>query len=485
MTPILIPPPISILRIRLLVTAVLLLALGACGQHPEPPAQPATTQPQPSVSGPASLPPLTGYSLAPMLEKVLPAVVNISTQSTVRTRRNPLLDDPFFRHFFDLPEAPRQAQNLGSGVIVDAEAGYVLTNHHVVENADEITITLRDRRSFPATLVGADPDTDLALLKIDADRLTALELADSDRLRVGDFAVAIGNPFGLGQTVTYGIVSALGRSDLGIEGYENFIQTDASINPGNSGGALVTLEGQLIGINTAIIGPSGGNVGIGFAIPSNMARDVMTQLREHGEVRRGQLGVLVQDLTPELAQAFKLKDRQGAVVAQVMPGSPAEKAGVRSGDIVLAVNGRAVHSANALRNAIGMMRRGATVALDLLRDGRPLKVNVRIEAIPGQRAAAKEPQRAGPTSNRLAGVELGEIDPDHPLAGEEKGVQVYSVEPGSAAARAGLREGDVILSIDRKRVRSVREAEAALKAAGDRVLLHVRRGDGALFIVIR
>lgn len=479
------PTPIPSPRLLPLFVLALVFALSGCGQRQGSPAQPTTPTQQPSVSGPASLPPLTGYSLAPMLEKVLPAVVNISTQSTVRARRNPLLDDPFFRHFFDLPEAPRQAQNLGSGVIVDAGAGYVLTNHHVVENADEITVTLRDRRSLPAKLVGADPDTDLALLKIEADNLSALELADSDRLRVGDFAVAIGNPFGLGQTVTYGIISALGRSDLGIEGYENFIQTDASINPGNSGGALVTLEGQLIGINTAIIGPNGGNVGIGFAIPSNMAREVMNQLREHGEVRRGQLGVLVQDLTPELAQAFDLKDRQGAVIAQVMPGSPAEKAGVRAGDIVLAVNGRAVHSANALRNAIGMTRRGATVALDVLREGRPLKINVKIEAITGQRAATDPPPQPGPTSRRLAGVELGEIEPDHPLAGEERGVQVYAVEPRSPAWRAGLREGDIILSIDRKRVMSVKDADAALKAAGERLLLHVRRGDGALFIVIR
>ncbi|MCX7674136.1 MAG: DegQ family serine endoprotease [Thiobacillaceae bacterium] len=468
----------------LLLAIALTLTLTAC-ERKEKPAEAVAPPPGPQVEGLAKLPPLTQYSLAPMLDKVLPAVVNISTQSTVRTRRNPLLDDPFFRHFFDLPEVPREAQNLGSGVIVDAKAGYVLTNHHVVEGADEITVTLRDRRSFTAKLVGADPDTDLALLKIDASNLTAIELSDSDRLRVGDFVVAIGNPFGLTHTVTYGIVSALGRTDLGIEGYENFIQTDASINPGNSGGALVTLEGHLIGINTAIIGPNGGNVGIGFAIPSNMARHVMLQLREHGEVRRGQLGVLVQDLTPELAQAFNLKEGQGAVVAQVLPGSPADKAGVQAGDIVLAVNGQPVRSASELRNAIGMMRRGATARLDLLREGRRHSVDVRIEALTRQRAAAEPPQSQPRSSRVLAGVQLGDIAPQHPLAGQEQGVQVYAIDPDSPAARAGLRPGDIILSIDRKRVRSVKEAEAALKEAGERVLLHVRRGDGALFIVVR
>lgn len=466
-----------------LIAGIVLLGLAACDKEAKQAEAPATPS-APQVQGPATLPPLTGYSLAPMLERVLPAVVNISTQSTVRTRRNPLLDDPLFRHFFDLPEVPRQAQSLGSGVIVDAKAGYVLTNHHVVENADVITVTLRDRRSFNAQLVGADPDTDLALLKIEADNLTAIELADSDRLRVGDFVVAIGNPFGLTHTVTYGIVSALGRTDLGIEGYENFIQTDASINPGNSGGALVTLEGHLIGINTAIIGPSGGNVGIGFAIPSNMAKNVMAQLSEYGEVRRGQLGVLVQDLTPELAQAFNLKAGQGAVVAQVIDGSPAARAGVRAGDIVLAVNGKPVRSANELRNAIGMMRRGTVVQLDLLREGRPLKLSVKIDALSSQQAKAEKDERRRPVS-RLDGVELGPIATDHPLSGQEQGVQVYAVDPSSAAWRAGLRSGDIILSIDHKRVRSVREADAALKAAGERVLLHVRRGDGALFIVVR
>ncbi len=427
-------------------------------------------------------------TLAPVIERVADAVVNIAVVSERPAQMTPLFRDPFFAPFLPPmpPEGPVERQmSAGSGVIVDAERGHVLTNNHVIQDATEIRVSLRDGRSFRAELVGTDPATDIAVLRIPAEGLTAVPTGNSDALLVGDYVVAIGNPFILGQTVTLGIVSALGRSGINPQGYEDFIQTDASINPGNSGGALVTLEGQLIGINTAIIGPNGGNVGIGFAIPSNMAREVMNQLREHGEVRRGQLGVLVQDLTPELAQAFNLKDRQGAVVAQVLPGSPAEKAGVRTGDIVLAVNGRAVHSANALRNAIGMTRRGATVALDILRDGRALKINVKIEAIERQRASTDQPAQAGPTSRRLSGVELGEIERDHPLAGIEQGVQVYSVQAGSPAARAGLREGDIILSIDRKRVRSVKEAEAALKDAGERLLLHVRRGEGALFIVIR
>jgi serine protease Do/serine protease DegQ len=245
-------------------------------------------------------------TLAPMLERATPAVVNIATVGHVEVRQNPLLSDPFFRHFFDIPDRPRrrQTQSLGSGVIVDAEHGYVLTNHHVIARADKITVTLRDGRHLNATLIGADPESDVAVIQVPAERLTALPLADSDRLRVGDFVVAIGNPFGLGQTVTSGIVSALGRTGLGIKGYEDFIQTDASINPGNSGGALVNLHGELVGINTAIIAPGGGNVGIGFAIPTSMASQIMQQLIEHGEVSRGQLGITAQDLTPELAQAF-------------------------------------------------------------------------------------------------------------------------------------------------------------------------------------
>lgn len=461
--------------VQLFLAALLFLAAASCSQggHESPIAAP--------VNAPASAPPLTGHTLAPMLDKVLPAVVNISTQSTVRVRRNPLLDDPFFRRFFDLPDMPsvRKSQSLGSGVIVDAKQGYVLTNHHVVDNADEITVTLRDQRSLEAKLVGADAETDVALLKIEAENLTAMALADSDRLRVGDFVVAIGNPFGLGQTVTYGIVSALGRTGLGIEGYENFVQTDASINPGNSGGALVTLEGELVGINTAIVGPNGGNVGIGFAIPSNMARAIFFQLKEHGEVQRGQLGVLIQDLTPELAEAFKLEQSHGAVVARVLPKSPAEKAGLKAGDVVTRVNGRAVHNSGELRNAIGLLPLGSRVTLEVLREGRPLEIRVKVEEYSGQRI------EAGKLSHRLSGAELGEIEPDHPLAGKVEGVQILKVEPGSPAHRAGLREEDIIVTVNHTPVRSVEEAETAMAHQGGALLLNVRRGDGALFIVLR
>ena len=283
-------------------------------------------------------------TLAPMLDQSKPAVVNIATRSHVPVQYNPLLNDPFFRRFFNIPQQQqpqkRTTQSLGSGVIFDAKQGLVLTNNHVIQRADEITVSLTDGRSFQAELVGSDPETDVALIKIPAEQLTALPLADSDQLRVGDFVVAIGNPFGLGQTVTSGIVSALGRSGLGIEGYENFIQTDASINPGNSGGALVNLRGELVGINTAIFSPNQrvGNIGIGFAIPSNMVRQISDQLIKYGEVKRAYLGVQMQDITPDLAKAFNLDSNNGAVVTRVQKGSAADDAGVKVGDIITAVD---------------------------------------------------------------------------------------------------------------------------------------------------
>jgi Do/DeqQ family serine protease len=311
-------------------------------------------------------------TLAPLLADITPGVVNIAVRSRVERPANPLVDDPFFRRFFDLPEVPRQRDVLsaGSGVIVDARRGYVLTNSHVVANAAEVQVTLKDARTYPARLVGSDPATDVALLQVDARDLTAVPLGDSARLEVGDLVVAIGNPFGLGQTVTSGIVSALGRSGLGIEGYEDFIQTDASVNPGNSGGALVNSRGELVGINTAILGPSGGNIGIGFAVPVNMARAVMTQLVEHGEVRRGRLGITIQDLTPALADAMSLDLRGGAVISAIEADSPAARAGLALGDVIVEVNGQPVLDADDLRNLIGLLPVGTDLAIVLYRDGR-------------------------------------------------------------------------------------------------------------------
>ncbi|WP_085940786.1 Do family serine endopeptidase [Azospirillum sp. B506] len=323
-----------------------------------------------------------GGTIAPMLEQVTPAVVNISVLSQAPQAENPLLRDPFFRRFFNLPDQMPQSKpqvSAGSGVIVDARNGYVVTNNHVVENAQEIAVTLKDRRRLRAKLIGRDAATDIALLQIKAEGLTALPIGDSDRAKVGDFVVAIGNPFGLGQTVTSGIVSALGRSGLKIEGYEDFIQTDASINPGNSGGALVNFQGELIGINTAIIGPAGGSVGIGFAVPVSIVRSVMEQLREYGEVRRGRLGVAIQDLTPDLAESMSLKGDEGALIAKIERGSPADSGGLRSGDVVIAVDGRPIRSATDFRNRIGLLRVGTPVQLTVMREGGQKSVTVRTQ----------------------------------------------------------------------------------------------------------
>ncbi|MEI6984960.1 MAG: Do family serine endopeptidase [Rhodospirillaceae bacterium] len=324
-----------------------------------------------------------GYTIAPMLDRVTPAVVNIAVKSHT-TVRNPLLEDPFFRQFFNVPDRPQRLEQLsaGSGVIIDAGRGYVVTNNHVVKGADEIMVTLKDRRRLRAKLVGSDPGTDVALLLIDADHLTELPIGDSEQLRVGDFVAAIGNPFGLGQTVTSGIVSALGRSGLQIEGYENFIQTDASINPGNSGGALVNFAGELIGINTAIIGPGGGNVGIGFAVPTSMVKVVVRQLIDHGEMRRGRLGVEVRDLTPDVAELLGPTTlpsvADGALIVKILPGSPAAEGGVRVGDVVVGIDGLPVHGAGDLRNRIGMMAIGSDVSIEVVRNGARRNLTVRI-----------------------------------------------------------------------------------------------------------
>jgi len=328
-------------------------------------------------------------SVASVVSRVTPGVVGISVRGRVR-EDNPLFQDPVFRHFFNLQQGPieREIQATGSGVIVDTGQGHVLTNAHVVENAASIEVTTKDNRQFRAKLIGRDPETDIAVLQISGSGLTAVPMGDSDHLQVGDFVLAIGNPFGLGQTVTSGIVSALGRSP-GIEGYEDFIQTDASINPGNSGGPLVDLQGRIIGINTAIVAPSGGNVGIGFAVPINMAHQVMDQLIAGGEIKRGRIGVQIQDLTPDIAQALGTNRTQGAVIAKVFPGSPAERAGLRSSDLVVAVNGAPIHNGAELKNRVGLSKIGDSVELTILRGSAERTVAVRVD----QFAARRQPVR--------------------------------------------------------------------------------------------
>jgi serine protease Do/serine protease DegQ len=420
-------------------------------------------------------------SLAPMLDQTKPAVVNIATRSQVRVQDNPLMNDPFFRRFFDLPDQPqvRQRQSLGSGVIIDARDGLVVTNNHVVRGADEITVSLNDGRHFQADIVGTDPATDVSLIKIPAENLTALPLADSDSLRVGDFVVAIGNPFGLGQTVTSGIVSALGRSGLGIEGYENFIQTDASINPGNSGGALVNLRGELVGINTAIFSPNqnAGNIGIGFAIPSNLVKQITDQLLEFGEVKRAYLGVQTQDITPELSKAFGIKADHGAVITHVVADSAADEAGLKVGDVITAVDDTVLINADSLRNTIGLMVVGQKVKFDIVRDGKKKTVTAKVKQ-------TRQTSGSGNVHPQLSGATFGDIEEDSPYFGKVEGVMVYSVKRGSPAWNAGLRGEDVITSVNRKPVDSL-DAFKPLVQNADQLLLNIVRGRRAMFLLLK
>jgi serine protease Do/serine protease DegQ len=421
-------------------------------------------------------------TLAPMLEKVLPGVVSIAVKGHMRVEENPLLADPFFRRFFGLPEQQQpqeqEFQAAGSGVIVDAEHGYIVTNYHVVERAEEITVALSDGRHLQAKRVGVDPATDVAVVQVPGNGLTALPLGDSDQLRVGDYVVAIGNPFGLEQTVTSGIVSALGRSGLGIEGFESFIQTDASINPGNSGGALVNLRGELVGINAAIVGPSGANIGIGFAIPINMARSVMEQLIAHGSVRRGQLGIKIQDLTPELAKNLGIENGRGALIAGVTPGSPAAQAGLQAGDVITTVNGQNVRSAAELRNRLGLLPVGSAVQLGVIHDKAPKQITAVLAAVQPVKLVVPADVAA------LTGVVLGSIDPDSPLYGRVEGAVVLGVKNGSRADRAGLVAGDVIVGVNQKPVQSPDDVVRLARAVHGRLLLQIMRDDNAILIVI-
>ncbi|GEA12298.1 DegQ family serine endoprotease [Alteromonas sp. KUL49] len=414
-------------------------------------------------------------SLAPMLEEATPAVVSIAVEGTQTSRQRV---PEMFKYFFGAPQEQvqeRPFRGLGSGVIIDAEKGYVVTNNHVVANADEITVQLTDGREFIAKKLGADEQSDIALLKIEAEDIVALPLADSDELRVGDFVVAIGNPFGLSQTVTSGIVSALGRSGLNIGGYEDFIQTDAAINRGNSGGALVNLHGELIGINTAIFGPNGGNVGIGFAIPANMMKNLTDQIAEFGEVRRGLLGILGSDVDAGLAEALNAEVNMGAFVSEVTPESAADEAGILAGDIIIAVNGRRLNGFQELRAKIASMGAGAEVELTVVRKGEEIALDVTLG----------DATQTTVTAERIHPALEGATLANGTDAGGNNGVVVSEVEAGSPAARVGLQNDDVIVGVNRVRTNTVPEFRDALDNAKGVIALNVRRGGSSVFLVIR
>src|SRR3989344_5705793 len=450
----------------------------------------------PALTGP------TPPNFVPVVKAVMPAVVNISTKRTVRSQGGDVpsqfQDDPFFRQFFGDDffhrfQRPRERResSLGSGVIVDS-AGYIVTNNHVVAKADEIKVLLNDKREFTGKVVGTDPKSDLAVIKINAKNLPMVPWGDSDKLEVGEYVLAIGNPFGLNQTVTQGIVSAVGRANVGIADYEDFIQTDAAINPGNSGGALVNARGQLVGINTAIFSRSGGYMGIGFAVPSNMTRAVMDSLIKGGKVVRGWLGVSIQDVTPDLAKQFGLKDSRGALVSEIIPDSPAAAAGIQSGDIITMFNGKTVDSTSILRNTVAQTPVGRTVKVELLREKKTVSVAVKITEQPKDVAAADSETVPGDGKNTaLAGVEArnltAEIARQLGLPPGTTGVVIAGVEQGSVAEEAGLQEGDVIMEINRQSVRHIGDFKrlSGKLSKKDSTLLLINRQGRKLFLAIQ
>jgi len=423
-------------------------------------------------------------SLAPMLENVTPAVVNIYTISEAEETTQQI-DDPFLRKFFNIPGQQKSKKKnragLGSGVIINSKKGYIITNNHVIARAKDIKVKLQDGREFKATLVGSDPASDVAVIKISPDKLHAIRFSDSDKLRVGDFVVAIGNPFGIGQTVTSGIVSALGRSGLGIEAYENFIQTDASINPGNSGGALVNLKGELIGINTAIIGSRGGSgsVGIGLAIPVNMALDITKQLIKYGKVRRGYLGVSAQDLTNDLSKAFGIKTNKGAIITQVLKDSPADLAGISIGDVVIKINNENVQNASAMRNKIGLLKLNSIITMEINRKGKIITTEVQIT----------EPKIAKNDSikinSRLQGIIFSEILENMPEYGKITGIKIIRMRKDSVAFSAGIRPNDIILSINNIPVQKIQDLEIVAGKNDSEIVVHVQRKNRTAFILLK
>ncbi len=417
-------------------------------------------------------------SLAPMLEKVTPAVVSIAVEGKqVQTNRIPEQFQFFFGPDFPMEQRrERPFRGLGSGVIIDANKGHIVTNYHVIKGADEIRVRLYDGREYDAELVGGDEMADVALLKLEkAKNLTQINIADSDKLRVGDFTVAIGNPFGLGQTVTSGIVSALGRSGLNVENFENFIQTDAAINSGNSGGALVNLNGELIGINTAILGPNGGNVGIGFAIPSNMMRNLTEQILEFGEVKRGMLGVQGGEVTSELAEALGYESSKGAFIGQVVPDSAADKAGLQAGDIIISVNGKSIDTFSELRAKVATLGAGKKVTLGVVRDGKTKSFNVTLGEATSIKAKAEN------LHDGLKGAELSNTTPSDAV----QGVKVTSVAENSAAAQYQLKEGDIIIGVNRQRVKNLAELRAIVEQHKGVLALNIQRGERTIYLVIR
>lgn len=435
-------------------------------------------------------------SLAPMIKQITPAVVNISTRGVIKRRVQGPFMSPLFQQFFGMPQNQTMEQpfeSLGSGIIVNAKKGYILTNYHVIRDAKKITVTLYDNRTFPAKIVGDDPATDIAVVQIKAKNLQQISLGNSSDLAVGDYVVAIGNPLGLMHTATFGIVSALGRtnsngtsdgngeSQIGKD--DDFIQTDAAINPGNSGGPLVNLRGQLVGVNTAIATTNGGNIGIGFAIPVDMAKAVMQQLIQYGKVKRGELGVYAQNLSPALAQQFNLKPGMGgALIAQVIKGSAAEKAGLKQGDVITEVNGQQVSNAAALSSYMAVQRVGTPLTIKIYRNGKPMTIHAKV----GKKTGAEEASANGSSStHQKLGASFADIDKNSPLYGQVRGVVVTQVQPNEAAAEAGLQPGDVITAIDHRPIRDLSQFNQELNAyRGRTVLLNVRRGDNIFFSTI-